>query len=74
MNEDEAKTMAERFIATQDMKGHSIQFVSATKGIRSPDEWSILYDLFSPQGTLIDGPIVVLVDDASGEVRLFGLA
>lgn len=70
MTEDEARAAADSLLETMDKKGHEMTFVEAKPRIRYPGEWSVIYDVFSPQGTLIDGPIVVIVDESSAEARL----
>ena len=71
MNMEEAKIIAESFIATQDMKGHTLKFAEARDLPKWPDELSVIFDVFSPAGNLIDGPIVVVVDKRSGDARFF---
>lgn len=70
MTEDEARAAADSLLETMDKKGHGIAFVEAKPSTRYPGEWNVIYDLFSPQGTLIDGPVVIIVDENSAEARL----
>lgn len=70
MTEDEARDSAERLIATLDMKGHSARFAEAKNQSRFSGEWSVIFDIHSPRGNLIDGPIVVIVSEADGSARL----
>lgn len=70
MTEDEARAAADSLLETMDKKGHRMAFVEAKASTRYPGEWNVIYDLFSPRETLIDGPIVVIVDGNSAEARL----
>jgi hypothetical protein len=53
------------------MRGHTVSFVGGGDRPKAPDQFSIVFDLFSPKGNLIDGPIIVLVDKYSGKARFF---
>ena len=71
MTETEAKDVAAKFLATQDMRGFTATCVEARKHERWPNEWSVIFDLRAAQGHLMDGPMVVIVDEATGKARLF---
>nr|WP_321361625.1 hypothetical protein [uncultured Hyphomonas sp.] len=70
MTEAEARAAADRFLEDQDKKGHRMVFIEAKRSLRHPGEWNVIYDLFSPQGTLIDGPVIVIVDEQDAEAHL----
>ena len=70
MTELEAQMVAEALISTLDMRGHTLTFVEAKPRARYPGEWSAIFDVFSPEGTLIDGPVVVIVDEGTREARV----
>lgn len=65
MTKDEIRALADALLATLDHKGHRLAFVETRQRARHPGEWAVIYDLFSPQETLIDGPIVVVVDEST---------
>jgi hypothetical protein len=67
----EAKEVATRFVAAQELRGFTATCVDARKHERWPNEWSVIFDLHSSQGHLMDGPMVVIVDERTGEARLF---
>ena len=64
-----AREMAEQFIARQNLKGHTYKFSGVKFDERWPSEWGVVFDVYSPQNTLIDGPIVIVVDKTTGEAR-----
>ena len=64
-----ARAMAEKFISYQNLRGYTYRFASVKFDDRWPDEWGVVFDVYSPQNALIDGPIVILVDKNSGETR-----
>lgn len=72
MNEFEARQIAEKFVSGLDKRGHSIGFAEARRRVRYPDQWSVVFDVFSSNGNLIDGPIVVIVEETTGNARLLG--
>lgn len=71
MSTIQVQQSAERLLATLDMKGHRAQFVEVVARERFPNEWGVIFDLYSPAGNLVDGPLVVLVDKKTGEARIF---
>ena len=71
MRHTRGKQIAESFIATQDMKGHTVKFVETRDLPKWPNELSVIFDLFSPAGNLVDGPIIVVVDKHSCKARFF---
>lgn len=71
MKLEDGKVIAEAFIASQDMKGHTVKFVETRDLPKWPGEFSVIFDLYSPGGNLIDGPIIVVVDKHSGQARFF---
>jgi hypothetical protein len=34
-----------------------------------PDDWGVVFDRFTAEGNVLDGPIVVLVDKRTGRAR-----
>lgn len=64
-----ARETAEQFIDRQNLRGHTYKFASVKFDERWPSEWGVVFDVYSPQNTLIDGPIVILVDRNSGAAR-----
>jgi len=70
MTEIEAQLAAEALIATLDMRGHTATFVEAKPRVRYPGEWSAIFDVFSLEGTPVDGPMVVIVDEITKQARI----
>lgn len=65
-----AREMAEQFIARQDLKGHKYKFVGVKFNERRPSEWGVVFDVYTLQDSLLDGPVVILVDRTSGATRV----
>lgn len=36
-----------------------------------PENWTVIVDRYSPEGSLVDGPQILIVNGATGEVRTF---
>jgi hypothetical protein len=70
MTEAEARAAAEALLATFDMKGYSAVFAEAKTMPRFPGEWIVIFDMFSPEGTPFDGPMVVTVDEKTKEATM----
>lgn len=71
MNIEDARMIAESFIALQEMRGHKVTFVEARNLPKWPNEWSVIFDLYSPEGNLIDGPIIVIVNKITRNAHFF---
>ncbi len=67
--QDEARDIAIDFVSSRDMKQCSAKFAEVREHERFPNEWSVIFDLYSVDGTLIDAPFVVVVDKATKEAR-----
>jgi hypothetical protein len=66
---EQVREIAEQFVAAQDNKGFTLKFVSAKKNDRGPGNWSAIFDVFTPQGSLLDGPVVVIVNEESKQAH-----
>lgn len=69
MTESEARAAAERLLLASSENNNSswsLKFVSATRDKIRDGEWVVLFDQSSSEGSLIDGPVVILVNDLTG--------
>ena len=66
----EAKEIARKFVSTLELRTYTATFIEARKHERWPNEWSVIFELRSSQGHLMDGPMVVIVDETTGKGRL----
>lgn len=79
MTEDDVKKIATRFVAEQSARHsreHGVKpFAYSCQGARMhprlKGEWSVIFEVRTAEGHLIDGPAIVLVDDATGDVKFF---
>ena len=69
MDANQAQSIAEKLVATQDNRGFRLKFAEARKDERWPGEWSVVFDVFNPNGSLMDGPVVVIVNEQTREAR-----
>ena len=69
LEEKQAQAIAEEFISSQDNRGFSLKFVSIRRDDQWPKEWSVVFDVFTEQGALLDGPVVVIVNEESNQAR-----
>jgi hypothetical protein len=68
---EEARAIAEQFVACLDMRGFAVSYVETRKDDRRPGEWATIFDVYSAQGTLVDGPMVIIVDEKTRAARAF---
>jgi hypothetical protein len=66
---DEVRDIAIEFVGKSDMKQCSAKFAEVRQYERFPNEWSVVFDLYSRDGTLIDSPFIVIVDKATMQPR-----
>lgn len=71
MKIDDIRNVAESFIAAHDMRGHTLKFVETKDSWIHPNEWSVIFDVYSPSRNLIDGPIIVIVDKETLKAHFF---
>lgn len=69
MDAKQAQSIAEKLIAAQDNRGFKLKFAEVRKDERWPGEWSVVFDAFNPKGSLMDGPVVVIVNERTMEAR-----
>ncbi|WP_233503528.1 hypothetical protein [Sphingomonas psychrotolerans] len=67
---EQAKLLAGEYIAAQDLKGWRLEIVEAHRAGADPNNWSVIVDRFW-EGGLVDGPQILIVNGATGEVRTF---
>jgi hypothetical protein len=68
-NQSEAQRIAIEYIASFDeaaMKGWSYRFAEMSRNGPRKDFWGAVFDVYSPEGTLVDGPLIVLVRESDG--------
>jgi hypothetical protein len=66
---EEVRDIAVQFVSQSDMKQCSAKFAEVREHERYPNEWSVVFDLFSKDGSLIDAPFIVIVDKATMKPR-----
>jgi len=69
MTEAEAIEIAENYLRTKEMRGFRAVVAGARKNERVPDQWSVLFSLFTPEDFLLDGPMIIVVDEKTGEAK-----
>lgn len=69
MSPEKARDIAVEFVKTSDMRQCVAKFAEVREHERYPNEYSVVFDLFSKEGSLIDAPFIVIVDKVTGEPR-----
>jgi hypothetical protein len=72
MTAAEAKTRAEQHLNRQDLRGHRVTYIETRKMEHRSGRWAVVFDVHNQAGQLIDGPMVVTVDDNTGETQTLG--
>ncbi len=77
MTEDDVKAVATKFVAEEaadhsrkhGVKPFSYVFDSARLHPRLQGQWAAVFTIRTPEGHVMDGMVVVLVDDVTGNVK-----
>ncbi|MEI4508299.1 hypothetical protein WBQ88_13210 [Sphingopyxis sp. CCNWLW253] len=69
ISEQQAKDLAAEYLAKQDLLGWRFDVAEAHRAGIDPSNWTVIFDRFSPEGTVVDGPQVLVVNGMTGEVR-----
>lgn len=67
MDERHASQIAEAFMSAQDLRGYSVKLSHTHLHPTGP--WGAVFDVYSPEGNPVDGPIVVVVDPETQTAR-----
>jgi hypothetical protein len=71
MTKTDAKLIAENLVQKADLKGYKAVFVEVAKRQPQPNDWTVLFNLYAPDNSLFDTPLIVIVNDATGEAKFF---
>lgn len=62
---------AAAYLAAQDLKGWRLEIAEVRRALTDGMNWTVVADRFSPEGVLVDGPQILIVNGRTGEVRTF---
>lgn len=63
--EAEITQIADTFLGAQDLRGFKYELLSARPAKRVHGKWDVAYQVTTPSGKLLDGPAIVVVDEAT---------
>ena len=69
MTEREATERAQAFIRKG--MGRDLRVLNTKREVRDPSKWGVVFESTSPAGNVVDGPIIIMVDDETGVVQSF---
>jgi hypothetical protein len=67
VSEDDAVALAQAHVATLDLHGWRYEFGAVHRAFDG--RISVVFDTYSPSGSLMDGPVSVLVNPTTGKVE-----
>ncbi len=70
MRAEDARAIAETLVSSTDLQGYRAAFAECRRSEASPGEWVVLFDLYSQANSLMDGPMVVVVDEQTRSARM----
>jgi len=51
--------------------GRELRMLGANKSSRHPNKWGVVFERTTLDGAVIDGPMLIIVDEQTEDVRLF---
>lgn len=69
MKPEDARIIAEIFIASQEIHGFKTLFAKVNPTTRSEREFSVVFDMYSAEGRLCEEPTIVIVDKVARSAR-----
>ena len=69
ISREQAKELAMAYVASLDLRGYQYEFVGISFDEKWPNEWGAVFDVYTPSGNLMDGPVIFVVEKNSGQVR-----
>lgn len=67
VSDDDAVAVAKAHVAQLDLRGWRYEFGAVHRAFDG--RISVVFDPYSPAGSLVDGPVAVLVNPATGKVE-----
>ena len=67
ISDDDAVARAKKHVAQLDLRGWRYEFGAVHRA--SDGRISVVFDTYSPTGSLVDGPVAVLVCPTTGQVE-----
>ncbi|WUR12416.1 hypothetical protein E7V67_022345 [[Empedobacter] haloabium] len=71
ISKERAQELAIEHVSQLDLRGYRYEFVGISFDEKWPNEWGAVFDVFTPNGNLMDGPVVFVVEKETGIVRGF---
>lgn len=69
ISKEQAQRLAVQHVQGLDLRGYRYELVEVACREKFPDEWDVVFDVYTPSGNLMDGPVVLVVEKATGKVR-----
>jgi hypothetical protein len=69
MNKKRAEELAMKFVS--DLMGRELRMLGVKKSTRHEGKWGVIFERTTKEGHVIDGPMVVIVDERTEEASLF---
>ena len=69
VSREQAKDLAISYVGGLDLRGYRYEFVGISFNEKWSDEWGAVFDVYTPNGNLIDGPVIFVVEKSTGRVR-----
>lgn len=72
MTENEAIRIALELVKENPSEHYTLNFISINKSRANPNNWAVAFEVRTKTGSLLEGPLFVMVDDNNSEAWFFG--
>jgi len=68
MTKQQAEEIANKFV--KGLMGRDLRLLGSSKNSRHPDKWGVVFERTTVDGHVIDGPMIVIVDEHTERANL----
>jgi len=68
VSREQAQELAVAHVGTLNLRGYRYEYVGTSFDAEWPDEWGVVFDVYTPDGHLMDGPVIFAVEKETGRV------
>lgn len=69
IGKEQARQLTLEHVQKLDLRGYRYEFAGISSNDKYPDEWGTVFDVYTPKGHLMDGPVVFVVERRTGAVK-----
>lgn len=72
IDSDQAGQLAIAYVSSLNLKGYRYEYSGVNKEKYYTGEWGVMFDVYAPEGHLMDNHAIFFVNPETGKIRAFG--